>query len=583
MTDKLSGRFAHLTAQLKTSTAAVSAPPQEERALDRLRRRQASEQDNATTEARPSIEESKIFQIMTDATLDPKEKAEQISEILAFNLDDPEASIAAVKENKEMVLYLARQFTDLNKESMALTRDNPLSELRSSISEVFNEYHQLVSNRSDLKEKLTLIDKIIDKHGGAEGLIKALLSAKDKQVEKEALDASLLEEQKRVAALEGEMKNMSRNAHALQATIADAEKDTFLMFKGEKKRQIAQDKRNLAQIEADQSIKRSEMKQASGSLSSKATALETFVTAEDYQVHEQILEVLDIGNEDFKGKLRDLAELTLSYIDNTSENLEGVRLQLEKLLDRATGVHTVAQNTTENVSIMLQAQEMAQKKNALKLQEAESEETQDGLSAMKKERKVRALNQHISGVEVSLQSTASLSGRIGVIHVDLTNYKDQMQEGLGDAIEQEMLAVGSAAATGNATLMRIETLATFVQGLVAKGQYMQEAEYHLGEIAKEMERSIMSRMAKNEGIRSVGDTIKEITSAMEDRNDAVLQIAEERKTLIDRLISQTQALGRTNEDALGIEATINKRLYGKDLETEGQPTGAGAPSAPALG
>ncbi len=48
------------------------------------------------------------------------------------------------------------------------------------------------------------------------------------------------------------------------------------------------------------------------------------------------------------------------------------------------------------------------------------------------------------------------------------------------------------------------------------------------------------------------------------KNDVVLEIAEERKALIDKLIEQSENLARANEDALAIEATVNKKLYTED-------------------
>jgi len=139
-----------------------------------------------------------------------------------------------------------------------------------------------------------------------------------------------------------------------------------------------------------------------------------------------------------------------------------------------------------------------------------------------------------------------------------------MEEGLADAIEQQMLAVGSAAVSGNNTLMRVEGLATFVQSVITKGQYTRESEEALGELAKEMERALMGRMAKNASITDLNAALKEMTDAIDSKNDVVLEIAEDRKKLIDRLIEQFADLARANEDALAIEATVNKRLYAED-------------------
>lgn len=574
----LKNRFSAAIEQLRQSTA---VKPEETTGLGKFKRRETAEQNNIS--ARADFETTEIAKIWNDSSLDPKEKAEKIAVLLTADPENPEANAKAIADNQAAVAALLKQFIDHNKSSIELTRDNPLSELRSGIREVFDEYHELNAGRDDLKNKLSVIDDIITKHGGAEGLIKALLTAKDKELEKAALDRDILAERERVEKLSGDVRGLDTNAMALQSVITDNESDSWLLFKGDKKRKIAEDKEKKAMLDADLSMKRGDLTSATSSLDAKTTALSNFMATEDYQVHQQILSVLDIGTDEFKQKLTDLSSVTLSYIDNTTNTLEGVGNQLKVLLDRVTGIHTLTQNTVENVSILQEAQEIAQRNNARKLQEIEAEEVTGGTAAMKRDKKIRAMNTHVSALERTTQSTSSVGGELGKVQISLTNFKDQMQEGLADAMEQQMLAVGSAAMNGNSTLMRIESLATFVQGLMSKGQYMRDAEIFLGDIAKEMERSIMSRMAKNEGIKNMADVMKELTGAMDDKNDVVLQLAEDRKGLIDRLIKQSEELGKTNEAALAIESTINKQVYLKDLvEPDGQPKG-GAPSAPSLG
>jgi hypothetical protein len=552
-------RFAAVTAELRKTSALSGA--EEATGLGRFRREKAAEQTNVSNG--PKAEETAIFKVLNDASLDPKEKAQKIAEFLFFNEEDLEANAKALAENQAMVAQLLKDFTEHNRESIKLTRDNPLSELRTSIKDVFDEYREMVAGRSDLQEKLKVIDDILSKHGGTEGLVKALMSAKGKEEEKEALESAVRAEQARVEGLRKEARDTAREVSALRAEIEGNESDTFLFFKRGKKHEIAQARQRLTEKETALAGKQDAIATAGQSLGEKAKGLEAFMSNGDYHVHTKILGILDIGTEEFREKLTNLSNVTLNYIDNTSTTLESVRNQLEKLLGRVTDAHTTTQNTVENVSILLDAQGIAQKHNTALLQKIQETPADGGLEGMKREKKLRGLNAHVTGIEKHVQSTATISGELGKVQIGLTNFKDQMQEGLSEAMGQQMMAVSSAAATGNATLMRIETLATFIQGLVVKDQYMQEAQYHLGEIAKEMERSIMSRMATNEGIRSMGDVVSEMVTMMSDRNDVVLQTAEERKKLIESLIEQNDRLGKTNEQALAIEGLVNKKLYGE--------------------
>ena len=74
-------------------------------------------------------------------------------------------------------------------------------------------------------------------------------------------------------------------------------------------------------------------------------------------------------------------------------------------------------------------------------------------------------------------------------------------------------------------------------------------------------------MAKNASIKDLNSALKEMADAIDVKNDVVLEIAEERKALIDKLIEQSENLGRANEEALAIEATVNKKLYAAEEKT----------------
>lgn len=521
--------------------------------------------DEAVAE-QTDIENTEAFKILTDASLDPEQKIEKLTALLAFDENDLEGNVQRLNENRAIVAALLADFTQHNKESIELVRDNPLSHLRTGIKDVFEEYHSLVGDRADLKAKLELIDKLIEDKGGPQGLIDAMLAARDKEVEKNALEKALNEATAEVEQLNSDIGSLSAEVTTLARAIETDEKDAFLFFKGEKKKLLTRRRVSKTEKETEIEKKKASLTGANETLRSRTASYQAFVDTDDWRINEKILEILDIGNEEFIERVKALSSLTLSYIDNTEETLTGVRDQLESLLQRVTGVHTLTHNTKENVAVMLEAQRNAQERNAHALRAFDGKEEASGLDALTQEKKKRALNQHISAIDKTIQSTAAVSGELGKIESSLTNFKDQMEEGLADAIEQQMLAVGSAAVSGNNTLMRVEGLATFVQSVITKGQYTKESEAALGELAKEMERALMGRMAKNASIRDLNAALKEMADAIDVKNDVVLEIAEERKALIDKLIEQSENLARANEEALAVEASVNKKLYASEDE-----------------
>lgn len=557
--ENVSDRFEAVRARLRQTQSEASGRAERRSSRQNKTSLSGSIEESETTHT--DIEDTEAFKILTDASLDPQQKIEKLTALLTFTDEDLEGNVQRLNENRAIIATLLADFTRHNKESIELVRDNPLSHLRTGIKDVFEEYHTLVGDRADLKTKLELIDQLIEEKGGPQGLIDAMLAARDKEVEKNALEKALTEATDSVEQLNSDIGGLNADVIALGRAIATDEKDAFLFFKGEKKKLLTRRRESKVEKEATIEKKKVELGDAQSTLEERAADYQDFVDTDAWRINEKILEILDIGNEEFIERVKALSDITLSYIDNTEETLNGVRDQLESLLQRVTGVHTLTHNTKENVAVMLDAQRNAQERNAQMLRAYEGDSDASGLDALTREKKKRALNQHVSAIDKTIQSTAAVSGELGKIESSLTNFKDQMEEGLADAIEQQMLAVGSAAVSGNNTLMRVEGLATFVQSVITKGQYTKESEEALGELAKEMERALMGRMAKNASIRDLNATLKEMADSIDVKNDVVLEIAEERKALIDKLIEQSENLARANEEALAIEATVNKKLY----------------------
>ncbi|MCI5043196.1 MAG: hypothetical protein MRY72_00740, partial [Aquisalinus sp.] len=478
----ISSKFATVRARLQEARE-EKAGLRERNRFSKLATRQEAEETQAT-----DLENTAAFKILTDASLDPEEKIKKLVALLTFDKEQLEQNVEYVNENRAIVAQLLADFTEHNKKSIELVRDNPLGHLRTGIKDVFEEYHSLVGGRTDLKEKLELIDDLIEQKGGPQGLIDAMLAARDKEVEKNGLEKALNDATKIVQGLTNENAQLTNEVKVLTRSIGEAERDILLFFKGEKKKLLTRRRENKADKEVKIESNNQVLEEASVDLAEKTKAYEEFTSTEDWLINQRILEILDIGNKEFIERVKALSDVTLSYIDNTEETLTGVRDQLESLLQRVTGVHTLTHNTKENVAIILEAQQKAQKKNAKFLKEYEGEAEGTGLDALTREKQSRALNQHISAIDKTIQSTAAVAGELGKIESSLTNFKDQMEEGLADAIEQQMLAVSTAAVSGNNTLMRIEGLATFVQSIITKGQYAKESEEALGELAKEMER-----------------------------------------------------------------------------------------------
>ncbi len=578
MSEGRENRFGGLKTQLAERTETLKD-------TTRLRERfgKSREQDNTQSKLQTELTRSEMYKVLIDPDLEPKEKAEKIAALLTFNKEDLESNPQSIAENKAIITQLMTDFKNFNVQLMELIRDNPLSELGLDIDKVFAKYHDLVNGRSDLDEKLGQIDKALEDHGGFEGLVKALHSAKDKQIERDQMQAGLTASTGVVDGITGDIRGIDATIATLTATIAENESDTFLFFKGAKKAEIAEQRKRLEQAKIDREVKTIELTDKKGILQNDVAAYQSFLSDNDFQLHERILEILDVGSEGFKEQIRQLAQLTIDYIGDTDNILSGSKEQIALLLERGLKVLTMIQNTGEQSSILLEGLTIAQGRNGGILSELEhTKEGLSGIEALKHQKVSTALNQHITDTSSSVKSAALISQELGKTETSQVAFVGRLQEGLADAEEQHLVSVGSASMTGVATLSRVESFAAAIPGLIAKGQYAQDSRYALGELHKEFERALSAKMAGNSSITGFTDTLREIRESMQDRNDLDMQIATERKSLIDNMIAETDRLAKANESALSIEATVNKELYGTPASAATGGGGGGVPKGAVL-
>ena len=206
--ENLSNRMEEARAKLRQTKG--EQEEKKDRRQDRSNSTRLSGKTEEATSAQTEIENTEAFQVLTDASLDPEQKIDRLTELLTFDENDLDTNVQHINENRAIVAALLADFTFHNKESIELVRDNPLSHLRSGIKDVFEEYHILVIDRADLKAKLELIDELIEQKGGPQGLIDAMLAARDKEVEKNQLKKAPRRQHKRRRTFERRHRELER-------------------------------------------------------------------------------------------------------------------------------------------------------------------------------------------------------------------------------------------------------------------------------------------------------------------------------------------------------------------------------------
>lgn len=572
-------RFGDLQARLEKTDAGTETGSGRSRLRERFRA--TEEQDNTRKET--AAEQSEFYKTLIDPDIEPEKKVEMLAEMMVFDEEDLEKNPEQMKEMKAVVAQLLSDFKQYNIDVLELIRDNPLSELGTDIKSVFERYHQVVSEREGLDKKLELIDEALNRHGGPEGLVKALHSAKNSAGEQAAFKEELDAARQEVERMGGDLRGLDGAVRVLTSSISEAESDSFLFFKSGKKREIAEQKRQLVDKKIEREKVAADLEEKKEHLGVRAGEYEALLKDDDFMLHQRILEILDVGSPEFKEQIANLAQLTIDYVGDTETILSNSRDQIAALLDRSQRVLNMIQNTGEHVNILLAAQNRAQDINTGKLDVLETQSAEaSGLEGMKLGKKRTALNRHITDTSSAVRSSALIGQELGKIETSQVAFVGRLHEGLSDAEEQQLISTGSASMTGVATLSRVESLAAQIPGLIAKGQYAQDSEYALGELNKEFERALAAKISGNDSLGTFTEVLKDVREAMRDRTDLDIEIARQRKGLIDGMIEETEKLARINREAQSIEGAVNKELYGRKPEDDSAtgPKGGGAPGAP---
>ena len=534
--------------------------------LDRFRTRSKKKDKTQQVAKVIDLTDNKVFAVLEDSSIPFDERMQQIVEMLTVDLENKE-SVEASQENityvKNIVKELLNRFTAHNRKSIEFTRDNPLNQLKESMQKVFDNYHTISEGRADLKGKLGTVDDLIRDLGGEDKLVIALLESKTR--EKDRVQKMEFMQEKVAESRQERIKHNELTRELIEIEAGEIElNDSFMAafrpgvqadLKTTRERKSAL---NVKLATADEAIQSAEAAEETS-----REELEKLTESEDYKVHVQITEILDIASPEFKEQLTYLANATLQYIDDTQNVMTQVRDQLEQLMGDVDSGLDVNVNIREQVAILSQALSQASDLSAKKLSKFKKESKTDGtspLARLEKDKIARAADIFVSETTSTMASVTMISSEVQKIEIVLLSLRDQLSDGLADADEQLLMATTTASASGMVMLNRAQTLGTLAQAIISKGQYMNEAEETFGQLTNEFERSLAVKAGRNDTIASLSSVIEDITAAMDDKNDVAIDIAVERRVLVNNLQDTIDELRKTAENSREIESIVNEQI-----------------------
>lgn len=515
-----------------------------------------AEQANAMTE----VTETEIFKILVDNSIDSHTAVDQIANLMVFNFEDTEneSQFAALREVRLIIAALIQDFTEQSKQSIQMTRDNPLSELTKSIRSVFENYHSLVKGRESLKGRLELIQGFLEQEGNDEQrLLRALSDAQQKKEEKDRLQVVADGAEGELGKASDALEVLQTRAAQLEAKLAEGKPGFFAgrARKDEYKRWI----RELPELAIRVEEERQKVSKATAEFEAADRVLKAFIGDNNFELYEQILEILDIGNDDFKAELQQIANQTLQYIEDTNNTLTGVRDQLSKLLLNVKRNLDVNVNTSEKLNILQKALNQAQDQNAKAYQAFEQEAAApaiEGVDEFESKRIKQRSTEFITEMSSNSTSATEIAGNMATHQTTLRQLREDLESGVSNADSQLLKAVSTSAATGQTMLQRTERLAAMSQKIVADSMYEQEMSDAFNSVVQDFKGNLEGQLRRNSEIGGFTDLVQNLTEALDAKNDAAIQIATEQQDLVERLSASVSELERANQRSSEIKTEI---------------------------
>ena len=525
----------------------------------RTRRRSKKENKVQTID----MSENQIYEILENETLSAEEMENKLIEMLSLDtssIENVEQNFEQIKHLKNLVKQVLNQFAEHNKKSIELTRDNPLSKLSSGIKEVFENYHVMSEGREGLKSTLKTVDGMLKDLGGEEQLVAAMLNAKSKAkelgklTEKTKISFDTFKRSKVV------LTEFNRQLSTENNKLRELTSGFFSFLKSS---EIEETKKEISRLKQKKEESLSLYTEADAKYKVISEKLSKLKSSKDFAIHEKILEILDIGDESFKTRLAELAGVTLQYIDDTQLILTQVRDQLEMLLTDVSESLDVNINIRERVTILSSALMKANDKSIDNLSAfKESNKDEDSsLAKLENEKLTRIADSYISEIADTMTSTGMINSEVQKIEVVIMSLRDQLKNGLLDANEQLLISVNNATASGMVMMNKAQTLGTLAQSVVAKGQYMKEAEETFGDLADEFKSQLAVRAGRNNTLDSMTDVLHTISEALEDTNDDSVQLITDQRDLIKDLNDGVDRLKEAAQTARSLQSSAKVGDY----------------------
>lgn len=558
----------------QTANEAQETAEENQRASRRARRRRELEEVAEEVQA-PSYQDSEVYKVFSDESISNKDKISKIAEMLSvdFTDSDIEDKEEALNVVKAIMKDLANQIYQVNDEQLAIIEGSPLSDLQDSYADTFRKYDDLGELRSEIESTLNTVKSMMEETSSVyaekikeelyeprsgmtvskeQALIYALQQAQREKDEKVELE-------EKIEAANAELTPLQTAKTKAEDAVRLAERDVSTAQTsfgwGNKQGRINDATKALEKAEKELKDAEVALEEASKEKTDAEARLEEI--NENFEMHEKVLDILNITNPEFIEKFKTLVQMTREVNDDTQEILEGVSNELEKSLKQTITTLNAAKSIFADLIVVQAAIEEAEDVSIeardqfvdADVAPEGSTEVRTDFQAMFRDEVLSRGENYLKNLKRTSDNAESFRANVEQTRTTLESQRTSWEENLFD-VQTDMMDHATGAGFSASTIIHaIQNLAILTQKSFAKGKNDAELEKALKTFRQQNEQMLLAIKGRNDSLGSKARQMDVLAGIRETTDSFMSELEEQRDEIVADLAEQVDRLHKVTVDS----------------------------------
>ena len=363
---------------------------------------------NRRQEEKTDIETNPFFSIITDSSIEPEQKVEQVAKTLEFtnNKEQDRANIKAFEEFKE---FLQAKSEEMSRQRIEMTDTATFSELQKVYGDFNNDLNDFINKIKPLTD-ITDALYTLRKNGETRSVLAKIQQDK---ADRRDLEDRLLSLQHDLDFTTSEIDKLKQENMLL---IEDKSFFGLGNIKPESKAKIKINEETIDELS-------NEVNKILPEIDEIRQKLSNISTGEGYSFEAQKLkELLDLNSEQHIERQADLVKSALTFINTGKERFGSIREHLSLMNKQIEGLTDNNSNMLQIYAVLNDATKKAEEANKKQREELINQpEPESVIKKMELDSKKRDLDEHIDTVSQSTVDTMQTYSDLSIEEIKLRN------------------------------------------------------------------------------------------------------------------------------------------------------------------